>query len=197
MRGAGFMDDSRRVRKVWLVFFLAWMAVARAEQTVEMVAGPTDWIELRYGYEGAWFGGSVAPGIVSFVASKFRDDEVLPTTWVPALSVFKTVTVGERVSLVPRLSVVYVYGYGGMLAGSCMTCGIVQTRDDRAYLKAAVGFRYRVGHWFVQLDPGLAMRSEYTYFVKGYTSSLRKKEGDWSFDGLHASGSLGFQFGGE
>lgn len=182
--------------RIWLVFFLAWMAVAWAgRQTVEVVAGPVEGIELRYGYEGAWLGGSVAPGIVSFVASQFRDEEGLPLTWVPSLSVFKTVMLGERVSLVTRLSAAYFYGYGGMLASSCMTCGILQTREDRAYLKGSVGFAIRFGHWFLQVDPGLAMRSEYTYFVKGHSSSLRKKEGDWNFDGLHASGGLGFQFG--
>lgn len=167
-------------------------AVQAGWRSFEVVVGQAEWIEPRYGYEGAWFGGTGAPGVVSFVASKFRDDEVLPTTWVPSVSVFKTVQLGERVSLVPRLSAVYVYGYGGMLGGpTCVDCGVVQTREDRVYLIESLGLRYRVGHWFAELSPGFALRSEHTYFVKGSSSALRKKDGTWSFDGLKVSGSIG------
>lgn len=182
-------------RMIFPLFLLLAIADANANsQNFELAFGQTEGIDLKYGYEFPYVGIAITPGLGLLIASKIRADDVVPTSWNPSLSIFKTIPVTEHIGLVPNVSMIYWYGRGGMLGGStCMSCSEIQTREDQLYLKEGLGVQYQIKSWFIEFNPGIIFHQDYTFVIKGDGSSIPKNNGNSGFDGISFSGSIGFK----
>jgi len=184
-------------RKIFFLLFPLALTNANANsQNFELAFGQTEGIDLKYGYECPYIGVAITPGLGLFIASKIRADEVVPTTWNPSVSIFKTIQLTEHIELVPNLAAIYWFGRGGMLGGStCMNCGEIQTRDDQIYVKAGLGFQDLIRPWFIQFNPGIVFHRNYTHVIKNDGSYVYRKNNTSNFDGIYLSGSVGFKLG--
>src|SRR4051812_18662860 len=102
------------------------------EQKAELVLGLPEGADLRYGMEWKYGGFSLTPGLVFLTVTKIRDDDIIPVMWNPTLSFYKTFIINRYFEIVPDISAMYMYGYGGMLAQStCIDCsGETRIRTD-------------------------------------------------------------------
>ena len=186
-----------QLSRIPILILAAGIEIASANsQRIDIVLGQTESVDLRYGYEWPYLGVGIAPGLGQFLISKVRSDEVVPTSWNPSISIFKSLPLTEHFNLVPNLSATYWYGTGGMIGqATCGNCEEIQTREDKLYFKGGLGVQYQIKSWFIEYNPGIVFHRDYTSVIKGDGSFIRKNNGNSNFDGMYFSGSIGFKFG--
>ena len=184
----------KHIYMIAVLLSLASQSARASAQEFELVAGVPESIDLRYGFEWKYFGIAVNPGLGLLVKSSLENNDQIPITWNPSLSLFKNIGLTNSLYLTPNISGTYVLGYNGMVgAAECSGCSEFKTRFDRQYIKASLGFRYFFNAIFVEVNPGLASYYEREYVTEGSLPSSANRNGQWSFGGLYVSAGVGYR----